>query len=249
MGCGKGRNRLIARSFVLTGAAAVLTGAAAAAGMAWAVRGRSSTVFGPSVWRGLPGRKAIALTFDDGPSPATLPILDILASYGVSATFFQCGENVLRAPELSRAVCAGPHELGNHSHTHPNFALTRPPYIVGEFLRAQNIIAEATSITPVLLRPPFGVRWFGFREMQEGLNLMSVMWSVIGLDWKLDAARIAERVLSRAGDGAIVCLHDGRGTLKDPDVSTTIEAVRRIVPSLLEKGYHFETVSQLVCPT
>ena len=83
-------------------------GAAAVAGMAWAVRGRSSTVFGPSVWRGRPGRKAIALTFDDGPSPGTAEILDILAEYGVPATFFQCGENVLRAPELSRAViCAG----------------------------------------------------------------------------------------------------------------------------------------------
>jgi peptidoglycan/xylan/chitin deacetylase (PgdA/CDA1 family) len=227
----------------------LLLTSATAAGMAWAVRGRSSTVFGPSVWRGTPGRKTIALTFDDGPSPATRPILDILASYRVSATFFQCGENVLRAPELSQAVCAGPHEIGNHSHTHPNFALKRPPYIVGEFLRAQSAIAEATSGMPVLMRPPFGVRWFGFREMQERLKLMCVMWSVIGLDWKLAAPRIAERVLSHARDGSIVCLHDGRGTLKDPDAGPTIEAVRRIVPALLEKGYHFETVSQLLCRT
>ena len=116
-------------------------------------------------------------------------------------------------------------------------------------LRAQSAIAEATSRTPVLMRPPFGVRWFGFREMQARLGLMGVMWSVIGLDWKLAAPRIAERVLSRAGDGAIICLHDGRGTLKDPDASSTIEAVRRIVPSLLARGYHFETVSQLLCRT
>ena len=227
----------------------MLATSAAAAAMAWAVRGRSSQVFGPTIWRGNPGRRAIALTFDDGPSPATPRILDILASYNIPATFFQCGENVLRAPELSRAVCDGPHEIGNHSHTHPNFALRRPPYIVGEFLRAQRAIAEATSRTPALMRPPFGVRWFGFREMQARLGLMGVMWCVIGLDWKLAAPRIAERVLSRARDGAIICLHDGRGTLKDPDARPTIEAVRRIVPALLEKGYHFETVSQLVCRT
>lgn len=222
--------------------------AAAAGGMAWAVRGRSSQVFGPSVWRARPGRKAIALTFDDGPTAATTAILRILESYGVAATFFQCGVNVLRAPDLSRAVAAGPHEIGNHSHTHPNFALKRPPYIMEEFLEAQNAIAEATSRTPVLQRPPYGVRWFGFREMQERLSLTCIMWSVIGLDWKLSAPRIAERVLSRAGDGSIVCLHDGRGTLKDPDASRTVEAVRRIVPSLLEKGYHLETVSKLVWP-
>jgi peptidoglycan/xylan/chitin deacetylase (PgdA/CDA1 family) len=78
---------------------------------------------------------------------------------------------------------------------------------------------------------------------------MGVMWTVIGLDWKLAAPRIAERVLSRVRDGAIVCLHDGRGTLRDPDVRPTIEAARKIIPSLLEKGYHFETVSQLICRT
>lgn len=229
------------RAFLLTGVTA--------ASMAWAVRGRSSRMFGPSIWRGRPGRKAVALTFDDGPSPATPSILDILARYGVAATFFQCGENVLRAPELSRAVSSAGHEIGNHSHTHPNFALKRPPYIVGEFTQAQSAIAAATSRMPVLMRPPFGVRWFGFREMQARLNLMCVMWSVIGLDWKLTARAIAERVLTRVHDGSIVCLHDGRGTLKDPDARSTVEAVRRIVPSLIEKGYHFETVSQLVCRT
>lgn len=201
------------------------------------------------MWRGRPGRKTIALTFDDGPSPATPRILDILANYQIPATFFQCGANVLRTPDLSRAVAAGPHEIGNHSYAHPNFALMRPRYIEEDFRRAQTAIAQATARTPVLLRPPFGVRWFGFREMQRRLNLMCVMWSVIGCDWKLPAPRIVQRVLSGVFDGSIVCLHDGRATLEDPDTRQTIEAVRRIVPALLEKGYHFETVSQLLCRT
>ena len=216
--------------------------------MAWAVRGRSSSVFGPSVWRGTPGRRAIALTFDDGPSPATPEILNILAQYNVPATFFQCGANVLRAPELSQAVCAGPHEIGNHSHTHPNFALRRIE-IGNEFARAQEAIVQTTSRTPTLMRAPYGVRWFGFREMQERLGLTGVMWTVIGRDWKLPASAIAERVLSGTDDGAIICLHDARELQKNPDVSQTMEAVRRIVPALLEQGYHFETVSQLLCRT
>jgi peptidoglycan-N-acetylglucosamine deacetylase len=218
------------------------------AAAAWAVRGRSSQVFGPSVWRGNPGRKAVALTFDDGPGAATLDVLDILGSYKIPATFFQCGINVLRAPELTRAVCAGPHEIGNHSHTHPNFALARPTIIRDEFSRCQDAIEAASGRLPSLLRPPFGVRWFGFREMQAALSLKCVMWSVIGRDWKLSAREITQRVLNHVQAGAIVCLHDGRGTLKDPDASQTVEAVRRIVPSLLEAGYHFETVSNLLCP-
>ena len=71
--------------------------------MAWAVRGRSSQVFGKSVWRGPRDRRSIALTFDDGPSESTPQILDILARHGARATFFQCGANVERIPAVARA--------------------------------------------------------------------------------------------------------------------------------------------------
>ena len=107
-------------------------------------------MFGPSVWRGAPGRKAIALTFDDGPSAGTVDILQILSNYRAPATFFQCGVNVERAPELARAVHAGGHELGNHSHTHRNFAFARPSDIREEFARAQDAIARAAGVAPVL---------------------------------------------------------------------------------------------------
>jgi peptidoglycan/xylan/chitin deacetylase (PgdA/CDA1 family) len=214
--------------------------------MAWAVRGRSSQVFGPSVSRGSRDGKALALTFDDGPSPATPEILAILAQYKIPATFFQCGVNVLRAPELSRAVRDAGHEIGNHSHTHPNCAFKSPSFIEGEFSRAQDAIAECTGVSPKLLRAPFGVRWFGYRAMQQRLGLRGVMWTVIGRDWRLPAPAIAARVLSGIAAGGIICLHDGRGTLKDPDAGSTIEAVRRIVPELLGNGYHFRTVSQLL---
>jgi peptidoglycan/xylan/chitin deacetylase (PgdA/CDA1 family) len=217
--------------------------------MAWAVRGRSSAVFGPSVYRGVQGRRAVALTFDDGPGPGTPPILEILARYGASATFFQCGENVRRAPELSLAVKDAGHEIGNHSDSHLNCAMQSRAVIREEFVRAQETIRSATGILPTLMRAPYGVRWFGFREMQKELQLTGVMWTLIGRDWRLNGPAIARRVNSGARDGFIVCLHDGRGTSANPDVRNTIEAVRRIVPTLLAIGYHFETVSQILCPT
>jgi peptidoglycan/xylan/chitin deacetylase (PgdA/CDA1 family) len=205
-------------------------------------------MFGPSVWRGPGDRRSVALTFDDGPTPATPAILDILRRYDVPATFFQIGEQAEAFPEIARQVAGAGHEIGNHSHTHPNFALRRPTFIASEFERAQETIRSVTGRTPAFLRAPYGVRWFGFREMQRRLELTGAMWTVIGLDWKLPADRIAQRVLSRVRQGDIICLHDGRGTLKDPDVTATVEAVRRIVPALLEKGYHLETVTQLICP-
>ncbi len=231
------------RAGALTGIVAGIGGVGSAA---WAVRGRSSQVFGTSVWRGRPGRRAVALTFDDGPSSATPEILRVLEEYGVRGTFFQCGVNVRRAPELCLAVHRAGHEIGNHSHTHPNCALRRRSFIEKEFAAAQYAIAEHTGVKPSLLRAPYGVRWFGFREMQQKLGLQGVMWSVIGRDWKLPAHAVAKRVVEQVTDGAIVCLHDGRGTLKDPDAGNTVEAVRRIVPALLENGYHFEAVSRML---
>src|SRR5215472_7753413 len=227
---------------------AALASATAVCAAAWAVRGRSSAVFAPSVWRAQPGRRAIALTFDDGPSRGTPELLETLAEYGVPATFFLIGSNAERLPDIARAAAEAGHEIGNHSYTHPNFALTRPSFIGAEFQRAQQAIEQITERSPRYVRAPYGVRWFGFRAMQKRLGLTGAMWSIIGQDWKLPADAIARRVLSRVTDGDIICLHDGRGTLKDSDIGTTIEAVRRIVPTLLDRGYHFETVSQLLCP-
>jgi peptidoglycan/xylan/chitin deacetylase (PgdA/CDA1 family) len=231
-----------------TGAMAVLASGAAVAGMAWAVRGRSSAVFAPSVWHGNQGRKAVALSFDDGPSPATPALLEILAQYSAPATFFQVGTLAERHPDITRAVLAAGHEIGNHSHTHPNFAWKSPAFIQNEFARAQQAIEDTTGQRPTLLRAPYGVRWFGFRPMQQSLGLTGVMWSIIARDWTLPAHAVVTRIASRVTDGDIICLHDGRGTLKDPDVEPTLSAVRRLLPILIDKGYHFETVTQLLCP-
>ncbi|MEP6714953.1 MAG: polysaccharide deacetylase family protein, partial [Terriglobia bacterium] len=131
--------------------------------MAWAVRGRSSTVFAPSVWRGMPGRMAIALTFDDGPSPSTPALLRVLEEFRIRATFFQIGGNARRYPDIANAVASAGHEIGNHSETHPNFALQSSAVVHDEFSRAQDSLAQATGLVPTLLRVPYGVRWFGFR--------------------------------------------------------------------------------------
>jgi peptidoglycan/xylan/chitin deacetylase (PgdA/CDA1 family) len=117
------------------------------------------------------------------------------------------------------------------------------------FRTAQCTIEDALGVTPTLLRAPFGARWFGFRRMQARLRLMGVMWTVIGLDWKLDAASITARILSRVRNGAIICLHDGRQLVSHPDVRSTLDAVQQIIPSLVSRGFQFQTVSQLLCPT
>ncbi len=222
---------------------------AASAFMAWAVRGRSATVLAPSIWRGPRDRRAVALTFDDGPSESTPEILGILERYAIPATFFQCGRNVERLPEIARAVQQSGHLIGNHSYTHPLFCFRSPDFMHDELRRAQEIIEQHTGTRPVWFRAPFGVRWFGMGGVQRRLDLTGVMWTVIGYDWSRKADGVVKWVAARVSNGASLCRHDGRELRARPDIRTTVEAVRRLVPLLLERGYTFETVSRLLCPT
>jgi peptidoglycan-N-acetylglucosamine deacetylase len=232
----------------MTGQEACPTLIGAAALMAWAVRGRSSAVFGRSLWRGPRDRRAIALTFDDGPSESTPAILDVLARHAVPATFFQCGANVERLPSIARAVCSAGHEIGNHSQTHPFLCFRSPQFMLHQLERAQRAIEDCAGVRPLWFRAPYGVRWPGLGAAQRRLDLTGVMWTVIGYDWNLTKEAVVRRVSGRISNGAIVCLHDGRELRCNPDVRTTIAAVERLIPMLLDRGYQFETVSRL-CQT
>jgi peptidoglycan/xylan/chitin deacetylase (PgdA/CDA1 family) len=232
-----------------TGLLGVAGGAVAASGfMAYAVRGCSSTLFGESYYHGDPSRPVLALTFDDGPSEATPKLLEALDKLHVSATFFMCGENVRRCPDVAREVAARNHELGNHTDSHPFLGFKSPRFIYGEMARAQQAIHETTGANPQWFRAPYGARWFGVGQAQQLLKLRGVMWTVIGNDWKWPAARISERLLNRAANGGIICLHDGRGVQPAPDISATIEAVEYAVPLLQERGFEFMTLSRFLCP-
>jgi peptidoglycan-N-acetylglucosamine deacetylase len=212
------------------------------------VRGKSAALFGASEWRGPRARRAIALTFDDGPSESTPAILKILARHGVPATFFQIGANVDRLPAIAREVAAAGHEIGNHSYSHPLFCFKSAAFMEQELRRAQETIEQRAGARPTRFRPPFGARWFGLAGAQASAGVAGVMWTVIGRDWKLPSGAIVERVAARVSNGAIVCLHDGRELRPNPDAGATVEAVRRLVPTLLERGYKFQTVSGLLNP-
>jgi peptidoglycan/xylan/chitin deacetylase (PgdA/CDA1 family) len=225
---------------IILGAVAILT---AGIWMAYAVRGRSSQVFGPSIWRGDRTKPVIALTFDDGPSEATPELLALLARHQIRATFFMCGKSVDRLPHIARAVAEAGHEIGNHSDSHPRFDFCSSGFIFRELTAAQEKIVKATGVTPRLFRAPYGVRWFGLRAAQQRLNLLGVMWTVIGHDWNWPAPRIAKHITERAAGGGIVCLHDGRVTQIKPDVRPMLDALAIAIPEWQHRGLIFDTVS------
>ena len=150
----------------MLGGAAVA--AAALGGMAWAVNGRSSSVFGPSVWHGPKNRREIALTFDDGPSRSTPELLRIFEEYNIRATFFQCGMHVRKFPEIAMHTAVAGHELGNHTDTHPALLCKSPRFLFDELRRAQDAIQRS----PVSHRDSFERRMesggLGFGQRSKG---------------------------------------------------------------------------------
>ena len=229
--------------------AATVAACAAAGAMTYAVRGRSATLLAPSVYHGVRTRRAIALTFDDGPSESTPELLEILAKHNAPATFFLCGANVRRLPDVARQVVRAGHEIGNHTDSHPYLCFKSRDFITRELASAQETIEETTGVRPRFFRAPYGVRWFGLRHAQRRLNLMGVMWTTIGVDWKLPVDRVVTRVLRGARNGAILCLHDGRTVEAHPDIRVTLEAVKQTIPRLIDQGFRFETTSRILCPT
>jgi len=199
-------------------------------------------------WHGPPGRNQIALTFDDGPSdPHTLKILDILNKHKVKATFFMTGRNVKNLPKIARRVAEEGHTIGNHTHNHRGQTLATPSMAIAEIKQTEDIIREATSVSPKFFRPPYGNanRW-ALRQAEK-LGYIVCLWSInagdgIGTNWR----RIEKKVLSASEDGAIVLMHDGKRLSTQPSRSPTVLALPGIISSLKESGYQLVTTTELL---
>ncbi|HEV2711887.1 MAG TPA: polysaccharide deacetylase family protein [Gaiellaceae bacterium] len=186
-----------------------------------------------------PGEPRFALTFDDGPSEWTEPILDLLATHRARATFFVVGSAVAgRERTLGRARAEG-HELGSHTFSHGH------PTALGDDELRSEIRRGAAAVGPGarLVRPPYGEDAERFDRLADELGLgPTVLWSIDPRDWETtDADVIVARVLAEAAPGAIVDLHDGRRPQR-----ATVAAVEQLLPALVERGLRLVTVSELL---
>lgn len=185
----------------------------------------------------------IALTFDDGPHPVYTPkILDILNEYGVHATFFAVGENVVNYPETIKRCLDEGHEIANHTFSHDDLSGCSFAGICREVSDAENAIYENLEVRPKLLRPPGGLYGMNVIKAAAELDYTLVLWNIDTRDWAhTPPERIADKVLNNIHSGDIVLMHD----YIDKN-SPTPDALRRIIPALLKKGYNFVTVSELL---
>ena len=204
----------------------------------------------PVVYRA-PGRPAaVALTFDDGPSPWTAEIAAALEAHDCLGTFFLRGAAVEERPDTVAALAAAGHELGNHLWSHSDPTGQTILALRDEIDRTATAIRAASGADPRLVRPPYcGAPREVARAASRGAADLVVLRSVDPADWSLDSAdEIAERVLAAVHPGDIVCLHDGMppGSRGTRTRVPTVAAVARLVPVLLERGLRPVTVSRLL---
>ncbi|MFF3915795.1 polysaccharide deacetylase family protein [Streptomyces sp. NPDC001852] len=182
--------------------------------------------------------KCVALTFDDGPTPYTVPILATLERRHAVATFFLIGPRALQYRNIVLREQRDGDAIGDHTVTHPRLTRLPPARIDHELNTAAAQIASVTGHRPTLFRPPFGAWNDKVRSAADAARLSVVMWSVSARDWKNHNPHLIEdRVLTRVRRGAIVVLHDR--------YATTPPAVPTIVRTLQARGYVLVTVPQL----
>jgi len=191
-------------------------------------------------------RKLLALTFDDGPDPASTPaLLDALAAVGARATFFVIGARAERHPELVARILAEGHEIGNHTWDHPSLPTLPIADQEAQLRRARDQLQGAGDR---LMRPPYGDHTLATARLARRLGYRMVLWNSHAEDWRdHDAETIASRICDEAAPGAIALLHDTLYSFENErcrDRGPVTAAVKMIVERLPDYG--FVTVSELL---
>ena len=180
--------------------------------------------------------RAVALTFDDGPSPQYTPrILAVLTKLRVRATFFVIGYLAEANPDLVRRELRLGMTVGNHSYNHPEvppFAQL-PPRLLSDEIALGGQVLSRLGVQPRLFRPPGGSTSPALVRAAATLGQRVVLWSVDPADWSpgSSAKEITKRVLSAVRPGSIVILHDGGG-----DRSATLAALPAIARGIRHRG-------------
>ncbi|HEX6593517.1 MAG TPA: polysaccharide deacetylase family protein [Bacillota bacterium] len=187
-----------------------------------------------------PDGKYIALTFDDGPHPQVTPdILNTLKAYDAKATFFMLGNQVEYYPKIVEQVAKNGHEIGSHSNSHPDLTKLNINSIQLEINKTNQKIVQTIGRSPEIFRPPYGAYNEDVIQSAEKHEYSMILWSVDSQDWKCrDTTSIHDNVMNNINPGAIVLMHDIH--------STTAEALPHVLDSLIEEGYEFITVSELL---
>ncbi|WP_410513403.1 polysaccharide deacetylase family protein [Paenibacillus sp. BR2-3] len=195
-------------------------------------------------------RKMVYLTFDDGPSPVTPKVLDILQREGVKATFFVLGDGAKSHPELINAIWEQGHAIGNHTYDH-NYSELYSGFTQfwSQIKKTEEIVRNITGTRPQLVRAPGGT----FGHFDDTYFSLLKQAGYLVMDWNVDsgdskrrgvpADEIVKEAVANTTDSSIVLLlHDGGGH------EESAKALPEIIARYKAAGYTFGVLDNDVKP-
>ena len=169
----------------------------------------------------------VALTFDDGPTPMTKELLELLDKHDVRATMFDIGEQVERRPELVKAQVHAGHAVENHTFTHPDLTKVSSTQVADEITKTNSSLRDAGA-HPKWFRAPYGYTDDRVAAATTAAGLQQVLWTTDTFDWKdSSVSEVVARALE-VEPGGIILMHDGQ--------KRTLEALPAIVEGLARRG-------------
>jgi peptidoglycan/xylan/chitin deacetylase (PgdA/CDA1 family) len=182
---------------------------------------------------------AVALTFDDGPSPYTDTVIRTLREHGAHATFFLVGTRIQYWPEAPREeTTVG--VIGNHTWSHPRLT-DLPPWLVWlELVRTQYETSRELGWKPRLFRAPYELHSPTVDRIARSLGMLEVFWSVDSQDSRLGVKEktVVRNVVAALRPGAIVLLHDIH--------PWTVAALPQILEAMRLRGLRAVSVPELL---
>lgn len=196
----------------------------------------------------------MALTFDDGPSPFTSHLLDVLAARNAKATFFITGANRGRQiddpltiyPTILHRMRAEGHQIGSHTWSHENLnqvsAEARQTQMVKNEMAIRNVIGHI----PTYMRPPYTACTDACEaQLSTQLGYHLVGWDLDTEDYNNplpetihNSEDIFMRTMNQKGGAPILSIsHDIIGP-------TTTELVPFMLQTLDKAGYRAVTVGE-----
>ena len=183
--------------------------------------------------------RAVAITFDDGPhEKLTPPLLDLLDTLGVKASFFLVGSMAEKNPELVRTIRSRGHTVANHSHTHRSCLSLSTEELEEELRKCSAVLESITSVPVRFFRPPGGKfdRKTVERVRKNGLKM--VLWDINSRDYTgVSVDFITRRVMRYASSGSIILFHSG--------VKRTVDVLPVLVAKLRKNGFVFVTLDEM----
>jgi len=201
----------------------------------------------PIISRGAPDRKAVALTFDDGPDPMSTPyLLDLLRKHRVKATFFVTGQKAAEYPEIMKEILVQGHSVGNHTYTHNNLVMFGScKTIITEIETAQNVLNDF-GVLALAFRPPVGITgpklWPALKKTDRYIVNFSCRAFDGGNRW---IKGLSQKILKRIGPGDIVLLHDVRPH-KPFFLDDWLSEMERILSGIKNKGLAVWPLAELI---